>query len=240
MLAPSKVVSACTAIAAALLTLTACGSRNPAQITSPANNDTVWGKVVIKAALAGSRIPAGGLDFYVDAVKLGNAAKPVANTNTFEYTWDAGALPGASVHSLGAVTKDGKPPRPPQAISVTIYDAPVLTVARTRISGSKRVVRIALQSNCSTVLVESLGFLRGRSGRTAVREPFSVPPNATVLLYEAELRSSRPLPVIVYYRSRSGDRTRDEVAASAVKTETLAIDPAAPTTALHRLLPDTR
>ncbi len=74
MLAPSKVVSACTAIAAALLALSACGSRNPAQITSPANNDTVWGKVVIKAALAGSRIPAGGLDFYVDAVKLGNAA----------------------------------------------------------------------------------------------------------------------------------------------------------------------
>ena len=236
-----KAVSACTAIAAVLPVVSGCGRPGrPAQIISPANNDTVWGKVVIKAELAGSKIPTGGLDFYLDTIKLGSAADPVTNTKTFEYTWDAGTLPAASVHALGAVTKGGKAPKPPRAVNVTIDSAPVLSVTQSRISTYWRVVRIGLQSDWSMVLVESLGFLSGKLVRTALREPVLVTPNATVLLYEAEFLSTHPLPVVISYRSLIGNHTRGEVAASAVKTETLAMNAIEPTTASRKLLPDTR
>ena len=241
MLSTGKAVSVRTAIAAVLLVVSGCGGPSrPAQITSPANNDTVWGKVVIRAELAGSKIPAGGLDFYLDTVKLGNAADPVTNTKTFECKWDAGTVPAASVHTLGAVTKGGKAPKPPQAIYVTIDSAPVLSVAQTRISTRWRVARIGLQSDWSTVLVASLGFLSGKFVRSALKEPLLVTPNATVLLYEAEFLSIRPLPVVISYRSLIGNHTRGEVAANAVKTETLAMNAVEPTTASRKLLPDTR
>ena len=240
MLATGRVASACTAIAAVLLVVSGCGGfGKPAQIVSPANNATVWGKVVIEAEPAGSKIPAGGLDFYLDTIKLGNAAEPVANTRTFEYIWDADTVPAASVHTLGAVTKGGKAPKPPQAIHVTIASAPVLFMTQSRVS-YWRVARIVLRSNWSTVLVESLGFLSGKSVWSALKAPILLTPNATVLLHEEEFRSTHPLPVVITYRSLIGNHARDEVAANAVKTETLAMNAVEPATLSRKLLPDTR
>jgi hypothetical protein len=240
ILAPSKVVTASAAIAAVLLVVSGCGKPGrPAQITCPANNDTVWGRVMIRAEPVGGIIPAGGLDFYLDNHKLGNVADPLTCTRTFEYILDADALPAGAVHTLGAVTKGGRAPRPPQAISVTIDSAPVLSVTQDRTS-YWRVARIVLRSNWSTVLVNSLGLLGGRSVWSALKEPMLLTPNATVLLHEEEFYSTHPLPVVITYRSLIGRHARGEVAASAVKTETLAINPAAPTTGSYRLLPDTR
>ena len=240
MLSTGKAVSAGTAVAAVLLVVSGCGGPGrPVQITSPANNDTVWGKVVITAQPVGGNIPDGGLDFYLDNHKLGNVADPVAGTRTFEYTWDAGTLPAASVHTLGAVTKGARAPRPPRAIRVTIDSAPVLFMTQSRVS-YWRFARIGLHSNWSTVLVASLGLLGWKSVRAAPREPILVTPNATLLLYEEEFYSTRPLPVVITYRSLIGNHARDEVAANAVKTETLTMEAAEKTPAFHRLLPDTR
>ncbi len=240
MLATGRFAPACAAIAAVLLVVSGCGGPGrPAQITSPANNATVWGKVVIKAEPAGSKIPAGGLDFYLDTIKLGNAANPPTNTRTFEYIWDADTLPAGSIHTIGAVTRGGKAPKPPQAIHVTIASAPVLSVTQNRTS-YWRVARIVLRSNWCTVLVESLGLLGGRSVWRALKEPVFLKPNATVLVHEEEFRSSHPLPVVITYRSLIGDHARDEVAANAVKTETLAMNAVEPATLSRKLLPDTR
>jgi len=236
----SKVVSACTMIAAALLVASGCGGAGrPARITSPANDATVWGEVVIRAEPVGSRIPAGGLDFYLDTVKLGNAAEPTANTRTFVYKWDADALPAGSIHTLGAVTRGGKAPVPPHAVHVTIADAPVLSVTQDRTS-YWRVARIVLRSNRSTVLLDSLGLLGGKSVWRALKEPAFVKPNATVLVHEEEFRSTHPLPVVITYRSLIGDHTRDEVAASTARTETLQTRTTEQAPAAYRLLPDTR
>ena len=240
MLATGKAASACAAIAAVMLVVSGCGGPGrPAQIASPANNATVWGKVVIRAELAGSRLPAGGLDFYLDTIKLGNAAAPVTNTRAFEYTWDADTLPAASVHTLGAVAKGGRAPKPPQAIHVTIASVPALFMTQSRVS-YWRVARIVLRSNGSTVLVESLGLLGGKSVWRALKEPVFLTPNATVLLHEEEFRSTHPLPVVIAYRSLVGNHARDEVAATAVKTETLAMNAVESATLSRKLLPDTR
>jgi len=242
ILSTGKAVSACTSIAAVLLVVSGCGGPGrPVQITSPANNDTVWGKVLITAEPVGGRIPDGGLDFYLDKHKLGNVADPVMSTRTFEYTWDAGTLPAGSAHTIGAVTKGGRVPRrPPQAIRVTIDSAPVLTVTHSRISTYWRVVRIGLQSNWSTVLVASVGFLSGKSVRPGLRVPVLVAPNATVLLYEEEFLSFDPLPVVITYQSLIGNHARDEVAAKTARTETLAMNAVEPTTDSRELLPETR
>jgi hypothetical protein len=240
ILLPVKAAFRCAAIAAAMLVVYGCGRPGkPARITIPASGDTVWGKVVIKAELAGSRIPPGGLDFYLDTVRLGNVAHPTTNTKSFEYTWDAGALPAASVHTLGAVTRGGKAPKPPRSINVTIDSAPVLSVTQNRTS-YWRVARIVLKSDWSTVLVESLGLLGGKSVWSALKEPALLTPNSTVLLHEEEFCSTHPLPVVITYRSLIGKHSRDEVEAIAVKTETLTITAAEPIPALRRLLPDTR
>ena len=240
MLATGRVASACAAIAAVMLVVSRCGGPGrPARITSPANNATVWGKVMIRAELAGSKIPAGGLDFYLDTIKLGNAADPATNTRTFIHTWDADTAPAGSIHTIGAVTKGGKAPKPPQAIHVTIASAPALFMTQSRVS-YWRVARIVLRSNGSTVLVESLGFLSGRSVWRALKEPVFLKPNATVLLHEEEFRSTHPLPVVISYRSLIGDHARNEVAANAVKTETLAMNAVEPATLSRKLLPDTR
>ena len=240
MHATSKVVSACTAIAAALLVVSGCGKPGrPTQITCPANNDTVWGKVMIRAEPVGGIIPTGGLDFYLDNRKLGNVADPLMCTRTFEYIWDAATLSAASVHTIGVVTKGGRAPKPPQAIYVTIDSAPVLSVTQNRTS-YWRVARIVLRSNWSTVLIDSLGLLGGKSVWRALKEPVLLKPNATVLLHEEEFRSTHPLPVVITYRSLIGNHAQDEVAANAVKTETLALNAAEPTTFSRKLLPDTR
>jgi hypothetical protein len=240
MLTTVKSAFGCTAIVAVLLLVFGCGKPSrPARITSPTNNDTVWGKVVIRAELAGSKIPPGGLDFYVDTIRLGNAADPEANTRTFECTWDTDTLSAASRHTLGAVTRGGKAPEPSRTISVTIGSAPVLSVVQNRTS-YWRVARIVLRSNWSTVLVDSLGLLGGRSVWSLLKEPAFLMPNSTVLLHEEEFRSTNPLPVVIAYRSLVGSHTRAEVAANALKTETLAIKATEPTPALRRLLPDTR
>ena len=235
-----EVASACAAIAAVLLVGAGCGKPGrPTQITCPSNNDTVWGKVMIRAEPVGGIIPTGGLDFYLDNHKLGNVADPLMCTRTFEYIWNADTLSAASVHTLGVVTKGGKAPKPPQAIHVTIDSAPVLSVTQNRTS-YWRVARIVLRSNWSTVLIDSLGLLGGKSIWRALKEPVLLKPNATVLLHEEEFRSTHPLPVVITYRSLIGNRDRGEVAANAVKTETLAMNAAEPTTLSRELLPDTR
>lgn len=240
MLATVKAASACAAIAAVMLVVFGCGGPGrPARITSPMNNATVWGRVVIRAELAGSKLPAGGLDFYLDTIKLGNAADPATNTRVFEYTWDAETATAGSIHTIGAVTKGGRAPMPPQAIHVTVASVPALFMTQSRVS-YWRVARIVLRSNGSTVLVEALGFLSGKSVWRALKEPAFLTPNATVLLHEEEFRSTRPLPVVIAYRSLIGNHARDEVAAYAVRTETLAMNPAEPATLSRKLLPDTR
>jgi hypothetical protein len=239
MLATGRAVSACAAIAAALLVLSRCGGPGrPTQITCPAHNDSVWGKVRMRAEPVGGIIPTGGLDFYLDNHKLGNVAVPLTCTRTFEYIWDTDTLPAGSIHTLGAVTRGAKAPGPRQAVRVTIDSAPVLSVTQSRVS-YWRVARIVLRSYWSTVLIDSLGLLGGKSIWSALKEPVFVKPNATVLLHEEEFRSTHPLPVVITYRSLIGDHARDEVAANEVKTETLAVNAAAPTLS-RNLLPDTR
>jgi hypothetical protein len=228
-----RAVSACTAVAAVLLGVSGCGEPGrPVQITSVGNNDTVWGKVVIKAEPVGGGIPDGGLDFYLDNRKLGSVAEPLACTRTFVFEWDASTVPATSVHSLGAVTKGGTAPRPPRAIRITVDSMPVLALNVNWIS-YWRVLRLILQSGWSTVLVESMGF--PGSGRAARREPILVSPNATVRLYEGEFPSSVPLKMTITYRSLVGSHSRSEVAAIAAETETIALDVGS-----HRLVPDTR
>jgi len=236
MLSTVKAASGCIATAVVLLVVAGCGGPGrPAQITSPANDDTVWGRVVIRAELAGRRIPPGGLDFYLDTIRLGNAAAPKPNTRTFEYTWDAGTLPAGSRHTLGAVTKGGRAPKPPRAIDVTIDNVPVLSVTQNRTS-YWRVVRVVLRSNWSTVLVDSLGLLGGKSVWSALKAPALLSPNSTVLLHEEEFCSPRPLPIVITYRSLIGNHDRDEVATGAAKTETLTFTAAEPPPALRRLV----
>lgn len=235
MFSTGRAVSACTAIAAVLLGVSGCGEPGrPVQITSPADNDTVWGKVVILAEPVGGSIPVGGLDFYLDDHKLGNVAEPLKYTRTFLFEWDAGTVPATSVHTLGAVSKGGRAPRPPRAIRVTIDSVPVLTLNVDWIS-YWRVLRLILKSGWSTVLVERMGFPGWGYVRTARTGPILVSQNATVRLYEGEFPSSSPLKMAITYRSLIGSHTRSEVAANAVKTETIALD-----AGFHRLLPDTR
>ncbi len=234
-----RVASACAAIAA-LIALPGCGKPGrPTQITCPANNDSVWGNVMIRAEPVGGIIPTGGLDFYLDNRRIGNVADPLMSTRTFEYIWDADTLSVGSIHTIGVATKGGKAPRPPQTINVTIASAPVLSVTQSRVS-YWRAARIVLRSNWSTVLIESLGFLSGKSVWRALKEPAFVKPNATVLLHEEEFRSTHPLPVVIAYRSLIGSHARDEVAANAIKTETLAMNAVVRATLSRNLLPDTR
>lgn len=239
ILAAGGVASTCGVIVA-LTALPGCSKPGrPTQVTCPANNDTVWGKVMIRAEPVGGIIPTGGLDFYLDNRRLGNVADPLTCTRTFEYIWDADTLSEGSIHTVGVVTKGGRTPRPPQTTDVTIASAPVLSVTQNRVS-YWRAARIVLRSNWSTVLVESLGFLSGRSVWRALKEPVFVKPNATVLLHEEEFRSTHPLPVVIAYRSLIGSNARDEVAANAVKTETLAMNAVERATLSRKLLPDTR
>jgi len=241
MLLTARAVAGYAVIAALLLVASGCGEPGRrVQITSPSNNDTVWGKVVIRAEPVGGDIPAGGLDFYCDRHKLGNVADPVMYTRTFEYVWDVDTMRAATVHSIGAVIRGGRAPRPPRAVRVTIDSVPVMSVNQSRISAYRRVVRIGLQSNWSTVLVTSVGFLIGESVRSGLKEPVLLAPNANVLLYEAEFLSFYPLPMVITYQSLIGNHARGEVAANAVKTETLAMKGVEPTTFSHDLLPDTR
>jgi hypothetical protein len=230
-----RAASASAAIAAALLGASGCGEPGrPVQITSLANNDTVWGKVVILAEPVGGNIPVGGLDFYLDSRKLGNVADPLTCTRTFVFEWDAGTVPATSVHTLGAVTKGGRAPKLPQGIRVTIDSLPVLALNVNWIS-YWRVLRLILQSGWSTVLIESMGFPGWGSRWAARSEPILVSQNATVRLYEGEFPSTQPLKMAITYRSLIGSHSRSEVAAAAVKTETIALDVGS-----HRLVPDTR
>ncbi len=239
ILVTAKVASTSAAIAVVLV-VSGCGKPGrPTQITCPANNDTVWGRVMIRAEPVGGLIPVGGLDFYLDNRKPRNVADPLTCTRTFEYMWDADTLSAGSIHTIGVVTKGGKAPRPPRAMRVTIADAPLLSVTQNRTS-YWRVARIVLRSNWSTVLVESLGLLSGKSVWRALKEPVFLKPNATVLVHEEEFRSTHPLPVVITYRSLIGNRARDEVAANAVKTETLAVNAVGRATLARKLRPDTR